>query len=157
MIRAAAAMMLSAALWAPVAAGDAGPVSASPRVVATAERLSGRVGTTVDSAMPAACGADFGCADVPAAIIHLRSDLVNDLNQINEVSPACAAWAILVFAHEARHVHGEYGELRAEAWARAHWRAAAVGVGAVRLRAIARWIPRWHRYIIELEKAAGLT
>jgi hypothetical protein len=78
--------------------------------------------TTISTDMTM-CPNAYGCADIPGHVIHMQPDLVEYLNLVVEGRPASTymtALAVLVFAHEARHVHGELNEWRATQWAKSH-------------------------------------
>lgn len=116
----------------------------SDRVDALAERLTGRVGTTVVGQLPAECAGDYGCADIDGNRIYMRGDLLVTLDRTATMQPYLAALAVFVFCHEARHVRGTYNERVADAWAISHVYRVARLLGADDQRAW--WILRWARF-----------
>ncbi len=88
-------------------------------MLAVAAMLTGRTGTAVSTDMHV-CPADLGCADIPGNIIHLQPRFLSSLGDIADADQWSACRAILVFAHEARHVRGTRNESTASAWAKSH-------------------------------------
>lgn len=120
-------------------------------VLAVAAMLTGRPGTQV--ADLTGCGPRVdGCADIAGNVIHLDPSLELLLERAATAQPYLVAQAVLVFGHEARHLHGTGyapGSRRDEAacdrWAAAHLYRIARLLGASdrRARAMLRWVPWW--------------
>lgn len=124
------------------------PSPVAPRVTEVASMLTGRPGTQVVpdvSAQPE----DWGYADIPGNIIHLRPDLAALLNDVTVGQPFQVARAVLLYCHEARHVRGTRSERIAELWALHHVYVVSRLLGAppARARAINRWAPYWDAFL----------